>query len=431
MKRINSYFPIFLLTLAWTRAIPAAASSRTAEEPIAPSVQGIWTAIQDIQKSRPDSPSTMEEILARLPEDFRSNFTLMKSSQSIQTSSPEAPRVIMFGKDAKLILAFNGEPSQSGYNFLEMIEYNSEKDVIELRFIEFNGATAKPRLSEVNPSLCTTCHGQGPHYNWTSYNIWPDAYGEKDDKINEGTVEGAAFLAFKAAAVSHPRYSSLIFDQRRQMSPYWSDRLDRKAGNMPNTRLGLLINRRQAVANGRRILNSELSHQDKLKLGFHIFGCAHDLIEVLSGRKDESLDEFKGLLKRFNMPLESYWKVQKSDGVLKGVDSLGMYDGTATLYSLVSHQIWKGLFANDLDLEAFYKPLALAGDIYDHAAGESIFYEGALETLRALDGISNIQISKDDYELLLGTNSFPAEKSLTREDYPIVCNLLKEKALLK
>lgn len=334
----------------------------------------------------------------------------------------------MFGRDAELILAFNGEPSQSGYNFLEMIEYNSEKNAIELRFIEFNGATGKPRLSEVNPALCTTCHGKGPHYNWTSYNIWPDAYGENDDRIKEGSAEEAAFLAFKAAAASHPRYSSLIFDQGRQLSPYWGSLLDRKIGNMPNTRLGLLINRRQAVANSRRILNSELSYQDKLKLGFHTFGCGHEMREVIAGIRDESLDEFKELLKQFNMPLEGYWKVQKSDGAFtRGVDSFGMFDGTATLYSLVSHQLWRDLFAKDLDLKAFYKPLTLAEDIYDHA-GQSIFFEGGLGTFKALDGLSNIQISKNDFYFLLGTNFIPPEKTLTREDYPIVCNLLKEKA---
>ena len=70
--------------------------------------------------------TTVEGILAVLPESFRSSFTLMRKSKSAQEASSDNPRVIMFGSDARLILTFNGDKSQKGFNELEAIEFNDQ-----------------------------------------------------------------------------------------------------------------------------------------------------------------------------------------------------------------------------------------------------------------------------------------------------------------
>src|SRR4051794_24311568 len=69
---------------------------------------------------------TIEALLPHLPESYRSSYLLLHHSRSGQSASPENPRVILFGKDAKLILAFNGDPSQSNYHFLETIEFDDK-----------------------------------------------------------------------------------------------------------------------------------------------------------------------------------------------------------------------------------------------------------------------------------------------------------------
>src|SRR5437879_2564289 len=54
--------------------------------------------------------STLEQLLPQLPHDLRSNFVTVSQSRSLQEAAPDKPRVIMFGEDAKLIIAFNGAP---------------------------------------------------------------------------------------------------------------------------------------------------------------------------------------------------------------------------------------------------------------------------------------------------------------------------------
>src|SRR4051812_43977881 len=61
---------------------------------------------------------SIEQLLPKLPEEFRSNYTLMYSSRSLQDASYEHPRVIMFGNDARLTCAFNGEATQLGFDML-------------------------------------------------------------------------------------------------------------------------------------------------------------------------------------------------------------------------------------------------------------------------------------------------------------------------
>src|SRR5688572_936104 len=52
----------------------------------------------------------IEEVLAALPDTHLANYTLMHRSRSLHGSSVENPRAILFGKDAKFVLTFNGDP---------------------------------------------------------------------------------------------------------------------------------------------------------------------------------------------------------------------------------------------------------------------------------------------------------------------------------
>src|SRR5579884_502312 len=59
---------------------------------------------------------SIESLLASLPEEYKLFFTLVYSSKSAQGATPENPRAILFGRDGKLILTFNGSPTQRNYN---------------------------------------------------------------------------------------------------------------------------------------------------------------------------------------------------------------------------------------------------------------------------------------------------------------------------
>ncbi len=97
----------------------------------------IQETLQSYEAKNPGRTLTIDEILSRLPTEFRSRFTLMYESQSLQGASPIDPRVIMFGNDARSIMAFNGNSELNGYSMLEFASVNPQSDQTEFRFIRF------------------------------------------------------------------------------------------------------------------------------------------------------------------------------------------------------------------------------------------------------------------------------------------------------
>ena len=73
--------------------------------------------------------STIDQVLPHLPAEFLENYTLAYDSRSLHESSPDFPRVILFGNNAKLILTFNGSPDQRGYQNLEIMQFREEARV--------------------------------------------------------------------------------------------------------------------------------------------------------------------------------------------------------------------------------------------------------------------------------------------------------------
>ncbi len=190
---------------------------------------------------------SLDQLLPQLPLAFRQNFTLIHTSGSIQKGSYEAPRVLMFGEDARLVVAFNsGESHFPGHSSLEVMHWVEQKSEFEFRQIHF--APQKPvHVSKANPPLCLNCHasslqGVSPHPLWNDYNHWPSAYGGSDDYINPLGPEKKAFLTFKEEAKTHPRYKNLAWDENEnEVFPYYSQLPHRQLRYMPNSRLNTLL----------------------------------------------------------------------------------------------------------------------------------------------------------------------------------------------
>lgn len=132
----------------------------------------------------------IDHFISALPENYRFHFTLVHRSFSPQKSTPQAPRVILFGPDAKIIMAFNStEP------VIELIEWNDEKtqwDFSELAFQE------SKIVRENNPAKCVMCHAgtpkpldikNAPLYKnalkpiFPQYPFWPGFYGSANDIV--------------------------------------------------------------------------------------------------------------------------------------------------------------------------------------------------------------------------------------------------------
>src|SRR6202047_15762 len=99
---------------------------------------------------------SVEELIAALPEDLRTHYSLVFSSRSLQDASFEHPRAVLFGSNAQLILAFNGDPSQHGFEAVEPMEFDSHTNRFIFREITFSSDKTQPaaRISDPNPARC-------------------------------------------------------------------------------------------------------------------------------------------------------------------------------------------------------------------------------------------------------------------------------------
>jgi hypothetical protein len=189
-------------------ALPAFASSAL----FVPTERSSVSTFEDLRHLiETEKLTTIEQVLGQLPAELRSNYVLMHESRSLQGSTPEEPRAILFGKDASLLVSFNGNPMHPGSDSLEVIQFRAATRSFEFRHIAFpdlaNGKT-KVEFSEPNPHRCLGCHGQSsPRPIWDSYPVWPGAYGGRREETPQ--VE-AAFSAFKKAVPTHPRYRYLL-----------------------------------------------------------------------------------------------------------------------------------------------------------------------------------------------------------------------------
>lgn len=219
---------------------------------------------------------TIEELLPELPECFRSSYTLVHESLSLQAASPLYPRTILFSHDGKLSCTFNGHPSQKGFDSLECYQYRDKTRKFEFYEIEF--PSPRNQLKEVEFSLpnmnvrktisCTACHNQDPRPNWEPYSVWPGVYGKHSDQLKSvanaqmipaaNLAEGKNFLAFKQTMKSSSRYRFLINPIETDFAPYQGDgRFFREAGLLlsPNTRFTVLLSPLVAQRNVRLLEN--------------------------------------------------------------------------------------------------------------------------------------------------------------------------------
>jgi hypothetical protein len=158
-----------------------------------------------------------------LDRSFMRGFTSVFRSQSIQHADPQNPRIILYGTDAKLILAFTcaggdcaGQSSPVlGGDRLEIIQWRDASKSFELRDITFpEGPTGDATFSEANPARCLACHeASDPRPNFEPYNQWPGMYGGMDDGAQPGRlVDGESrddLDRFLQNAQQRPRYRRL------------------------------------------------------------------------------------------------------------------------------------------------------------------------------------------------------------------------------
>ncbi len=154
---------------------------------------------------------SVEELIAALPEDLRAHYSLIFSSRSLQDASLEHPRAVLFGSSAQLILTFNGDPSQHGFEAVETMEFDSHANRFIFREITFSSDKTQPaaRISGPNPARCVACHDHPARPIWDVPPAWPGVYGERYG-AGLSSMELRGFRRFLAIQATHPRYRHLL-----------------------------------------------------------------------------------------------------------------------------------------------------------------------------------------------------------------------------
>lgn len=218
----------------------------------------------------------LEDVLPLLPDELRSHYSLMRDSRSLQGATDVDPRVIMYGRNARLTCTFNGDSNQRGFDTIECFQFRDATDSFDFRQIQFptgkNGLT-HVEYSESNRSVdkkisCSFCHGADPRPNWDSYSHWPGAYGADDDVLQEDAQRYKGFVANRDA--HHPRYQWLI-QQDYAQAPYMDGGYF-DIDHRPNLRLAEATGRLMGLRD-HRMMQQKLGERPTLAFSVSVLQC--------------------------------------------------------------------------------------------------------------------------------------------------------------
>jgi hypothetical protein len=229
MFRVRWKIQLAVLINLLCSAIPAAAA-----------VEFDFAALRAVIETR--QVNSVEELAPLLPAALRSRYALVFASRSLQQATYSAPRVILYGSDAHLIITFNGDASQRGFYSVETLEFGKDQQ-FRLREIRFPlpGSSEPVFFSEPNPPACQVCHGSPARPVWDSWPLWPGAYGQRYQAPLSGE-ERAGLESFLARQAAHPRYRHLLGIQRLADPETFHDTHGKRyagvLGEPPNAELG-------------------------------------------------------------------------------------------------------------------------------------------------------------------------------------------------
>jgi len=220
---------------------------------------------------------SVDALLPRLSSELRSNFTLVFATRSPETGIDTLhPRVILFSRDARLLVAFTG--AGDSRDVVDVIHFRDAARRFELeRFVLPAAVRRDPSLAahvadngKPDPVECRRCHGADPRPIFESYRLWPGFYGGLGDRMDG--AELASYREFRAQA-GEP-YRSLIFTPGSDVAPYGlaADHPDPDLF-APNLRLGLGLAELDRERIGRLLEASPVykTYRDKLLAG--LLGC--------------------------------------------------------------------------------------------------------------------------------------------------------------
>lgn len=233
-----------------------------------------------LAKVFPAMVTTLDQLPAVLPEDFRMNFVLkhgikrngprghLIETKVSQSADPLLPRVILWDERSGYTLSYNGGGrEQTAAQRLDVLRFDATAKTFHLEKVDFPLAQPGPLPFTAQGTDCLSCHGPSGRPIFSMYPDWPSFYGSDNDELLDADKEVqrrelADFQAFlNQTAGTHPRYRPL-FDakaiqkrlgvKRYTTFPYRyeleldQDDPSRAFAFRPGLRLGILYNRQMA-----------------------------------------------------------------------------------------------------------------------------------------------------------------------------------------
>ena len=161
---------------------------------------------------------TLDQLVPLLPTQMLKNPLLVYDTNALFADriSFQTPRIILFNREASLILAMTKNPgaasTSAGEDRLEIIAFDPVSAKYEMHDVPFDG-TASPfdRAAPKNQARCLACHGQNPRPIFADYNAWPGFYGSfsQEGAAVSGTPEYVALEQFLSTRGGLDRYKDL------------------------------------------------------------------------------------------------------------------------------------------------------------------------------------------------------------------------------
>ena len=161
--------------------------------------------------------SSVAELLGSLPPAMQKNYTMIDQTRTSLPSSVEHPRLIMFGSDARFLIAVGSHPSDHMRETVDMAELDDQSGLWIFRSLDMD--TNPPRLAD-NDTACQACHGSPPRPIWGTYPDWPGAFGPRHDRLTSSQAQTLNRLVDTQALTD--RFHSLeLVDQRDRYRRPW------------------------------------------------------------------------------------------------------------------------------------------------------------------------------------------------------------------
>lgn len=223
-------------------------------------------------------------LLPSLDRELLDSFTLVYASRSpLADISARYPRAILFGRDARVVLTFTGDPRGADRDIVEAVHFRDDTRTFELeRFVLPAAVRRDPALAvlaadngEANPVDCLRCHGADPRPLYESYFVWPGFYGSVHDRLDDR--ERAMYRDFRAhARAPDSAYAPLAFGSDSEASPYQlatPERAATSAALAPNLRFGLALDELARARLARQIEAAPEYARVRDKLLAGLIGC--------------------------------------------------------------------------------------------------------------------------------------------------------------